>query len=703
MKLRLVPNSITSIALMFAIFAFAFLGLRQYVRIDPERSLQQLIETKKVNLIGPWVAFFYKCEVAKERKNCTVLSETKSILRLGLDFELSNFIKENFPQANVVELEYLLKRKDRQFLEKHPSVNFVMPKMVHSDTVATLNGSEYHRFRGILAPLILPVANVSQSAKISLSVNFESLRVFGPTDMKAALVDSNYTSDFINISALQKTTFELNRLIEIVLPALLGSVSLVFDHAPSLGLVAFYSIFRSIHAYLFAHIETIANLPYQAILLLFYFLQSVILMVFIATIIKMSRFAKLKSKWFALSTSIVSITVTSASFTINPGIERNLIALDMLGSFIGFFIVLAAFFRNRKVQWRRLREFDLNSDFSSNRTFYHARLLFLGVGILFFGAMRFDSFSTIAPDGRDLAFQPLSAYAMLPVFVFCIFLEMGSTVKWMQKLISNVKRKAQSERELSLGKQLQQRLLPNKKSNIGKYHYRILFWTPNAIADSYHDIAPVFFLQNNSDDKNGRFLCMIQASFSEQGIRAALISNIVASHWGLWKKSLSSQPAASNEKLLATYLRDACMRIKEGISVLNIDENIVLTAILLDCEQNHFAYATFGSMPILLGNSRETNIRSISSRSLKIFSQSRLENLRCEVGRFEATEDTLAILSLSVCPLRQLPEHFATSLSQENKNITTQCLSSFRSSVKAARSLRETEQDRFFLVLQKEK
>ena len=619
-----------------AILSFLYMTYKQYLELNPQDAYSRLIEEDRVRNIGPWDVEFYQCGGSSLQISsaCLKLNTNRVMLRLSNPSETYHFINHSFAMATHARIKHKLSYQDLDWIASKPLITIMMPKMLHDSTSLKFGEKTLQVNFGNGSNSVFTVNSriLHQTGTISFDIRLkEGNKIFGPQYYPIGISAPKDSETYLELEKKQAIVSQLRRQIEITVPAFLAAMSLIFDHAPSMHLVTLYSITRTVQSHLYDWAKKQGVLDQTHIHLLLVFINSIGFVLLLLLTMKMSRFATFSNRLLLVVTSILfSFGMLLGTLSLSSA-AKHLLYLDCIGSGLAIVISITAIIKNSFQ--KRVRHFaiQLKTDYFSNKFFYYARMLvlLLGLGLSFFLAS--EDLLYLSNLEIDQLNQSLKHHLLVPILLFTIFLELGSTVNWMERMTKSLKQRFRFDQDIEIGKELQFNLLPPKKINSENYRYRILFSPVRPISGSYHDISFINLKRGENKNNSKRFAVVLQAELPGQGFSAALMTNIIASHWGIWKKSLELRPIPSNSTQLKEYIHEAALRIREGISVLKLPGAISLCIALIDMQEKVIAYSNYGSTPILVGSSKNKRFKTLSTKSMRLDPHSDLTDFQAKM------------------------------------------------------------------------
>jgi hypothetical protein len=180
--------------------------------------------------------------------------------------------------------------------------------------------------------------------------------------------------------------------------------------------------------------------------------------------------------------------------------------------------------------------------------------------------------------GTNVFVDPLDWRHMMlmPALLTAGLLEVGSIAKRMLSFGHEMAEKAVIEKELMVGRDVQARMLPDKRFKGEYWKWRAIYHPAEALAGDWFDIREVEF-------KDGRkLLAVCLADVTGHGVGSSLSTSVICSHWSLWCSMLGQLDFPEDKQSREEILCSAPVKIHEGLSALRKNENCTSMIALID-------------------------------------------------------------------------------------------------------------------------
>jgi two-component system response regulator len=165
---------------------------------------------------------------------------------------------------------------------------------------------------------------------------------------------------------------------------------------------------------------------------------------------------------------------------------------------------------------------------------------------------------------------------LMPALLTAGLLEVGSIAKRMLTFGHEMAEKAVIEKELMVGRDVQARMLPDKRFKGDYWKWRAIYHPAEALAGDWFDIREVEF-------KDGRkLLAVCLADVTGHGVGSSLSTSVICSHWSLWCAQLGQLEFPAEKSDREKVLCSAPIKIHDGLSALRKNENCTSMIALID-------------------------------------------------------------------------------------------------------------------------
>jgi serine phosphatase RsbU (regulator of sigma subunit) len=310
-------------------------------------------------------------------------------------------------------------------------------------------------------------------------------------------------------------------------------------------------------------------------------------------LLRISHISLPKSVLWGTGAAIIFLTALGAYLDPEFTLRADLWS-DSIGAALGVPIVLWG----AKIHVARTEEFENDLEKEMEKTasispmLYWFRVGLMVVTLLLTFAVNFSDI--IRTEGAQFKeFLNWAHAALFPALIIASLLEIGSTTKKMRLFSKVMVDKALIDRDLLVGKEVQETLLPVRRGNNDAWAWRAFYYPAVSLAGDWFDIHKIKF----SDDRE--FLLCCVADVTGHGIGAALITTTISSHWGIWLESISASPSPRTSEEKENFLIQAPATIHKGLCSLKRNAGCTAAFVLMDSEEKTMTFCTAGHPGII--------------------------------------------------------------------------------------------------------
>jgi serine phosphatase RsbU (regulator of sigma subunit) len=286
--------------------------------------------------------------------------------------------------------------------------------------------------------------------------------------------------------------------------------------------------------------------------------------------------------------------------------------------------------------------------------------------------------------------------ALLPCLVTAALLEVGSTAKKMLTFGKEMAAKALIERELSVGKEVQHRMLPQRRKESQLWQWRSVYFPAQALAGDWYDVREIRFA-------DGRLLlAACVADVTGHGVGSSLATSVICSHWSLWCMDASSRNAPSSPQDRETLLVTAPKRVNDGLLALPQNEQCTAIFALIDAQACEITFCAGGHPGIIVSDGK--TLRYLTSQGERLGAtevESPVWNAKTEAL---LPGETACIYSDGIIPPGDTISSYAAGLRRKLKKKNEPLLpilwKQFRENRRAFRADHEIEDDMTLLAVE---
>lgn len=704
---------------MFVTFGL-FLSLvdSQKKNTDPTYIRNQLLEQGKIRELKEWKVTFEACNT---QKGCEVIGTPDIKITLPDPDGIAKIVAQLPAKPTVAKIKYEPTFEDRQWMSKYRDtlLVLVMPRMVQEFTESMITHSldtfdERSRHGYGSSPNFSISANILLSrTDLRFQVYFPAYDFFGPIDAPIALVEPEFATMYTESqSSLATISSFLSKQMDIGVPLLLTCIALILDHSRVFSVLSFLAVARAIRYFLSFDL----GLPDPSIPIYipmtvgnhvvdFPFAESLVVLVNIVTLatlvyfscqifqIRIRRRITLFSLGFLVLAAFLALWL-DPSFAVKSDLWS-----DILGSVISIPIVafgVQAHLRKRQ-EFNNEVEREMYATASISSFLYWLRVaLITGALVITFWVNASDLFELSNNYFKD--HLNWAHGALLPILIVASLLEIGSTTKKMRTFSEVMVAKALIDRDLQVGKEIQETLLPVRRGNNSVWGWRAFYYPAVTLAGDWFDIQQVRF----KDGKEMLLLCL--ADVTGHGIGAALITTTISSHWSIWVESLRDRCAPATDTERESLLVEGPERIHRGLIALRRNSGCTAGFILLDNLEGRMTYCIAGHPGIITQKPGETRMGFYSTPGTRPgFSSA---NLTWEAKTTEVVQgESIFLFSDGIVtpgePVSKWLKAIQRGLGVGKSSLAMKLLNSIRSNRSTFRKDRSHEDDMSLIILKR--
>jgi len=593
-QLRLLSRSKIRVILASSavIVCFLFISLldSQKKNTDPTLVRQTLEKSEQVREIKTWEVKFLHCTAT-----CEPVGEESYTIDFPSFDKTGEIVKSITPKPTDAILKYKLSDEDRYWIKKNPIVILILPRMVHQYTInqTTFERTKSHGL-GSNATFSMTSKSLASKTHLKVEIKFQPYDFFGPADLPIALANPQAASTYASISSLAISAGFLGKQLEIGIPLLLTCIALILDHSLVFSILSVLATFRALRFF----VSFDYTLPDRMFSSAFadpalIVINAVSLVILVLFILEFSH-VKFRKSWKWIFGLITVIGFFIANSMMSTFIQKADLWSDLIACLIGIPIAIYGL----KISYHR--EPSATNDLErevEKTTAISTALLILRFGLVIFALM-----ITAWVNGSDLLEIGNSGMkeslnwahsALLPILIVTSLLEIGSTSKKMELFSQVMVSKALIDRDMQVGKEIQEHLLPVRRGNNSSWAWRAFYYPAISLAGDWFDIRIIKF----KDGKEYILCCL--ADVTGHGIGAALITTTISSHWGIWCDRISKMDSPQSDEEREQLLVQAPKAIHEGLTALKRNSGCTAGFMLLDNNLGKMTYSIAGHPGIL--------------------------------------------------------------------------------------------------------
>jgi hypothetical protein len=610
-------RALIAFALVLVTFLFVSLLEKQNGALNPNNIRQRLKSEGLVVETVDWTARFSFCQTTADGvRACNALAddalegEARGTPSAGtpLTFPAKDIAERLFAKhdgkVNSVVLRHELTEADKTLLKDYGMVALVMPRSVQNWVRLRL-GEQRQEVHGAGLDVLFSIRSddLLRQGAIELELDYDEFPWFGPADLPIALVERDAVAEYAALPLRQISSSNLSRQMEIGFPLLLAAMAIVLDHSLVFAYLSLYAGARALRSYIPFLVENGTELS-RAMELLTYAVNGLTFAFLIIFALDIAGFTRFKARWkiALVATSVVGFL--AASF-FDPVFW---VRVDLWSDFLGAGVAVPLCLAGLALSFRSKRKNEGNkseikgTDVDGGEALV-SRALFTARIVLVLFAVGLHAWA----NGTDLFRVSAEAFkntldwkhtALLPCLVTAALLDVGSTAKKMLTFGKEMAAKALIERELSVGKEVQHRMLPVRRKTSERWEWRSLYFPAQALAGDWYDVRELTFA-------DGRvLLAACVADVTGHGVGSSLATSVICSHWSLWCTDACKISAPADNKARESLLISAPRRVNDGLLALPQNEQCTAIFALIDAEAGIISFCSGGHPGILVSDGK---------------------------------------------------------------------------------------------------
>lgn len=589
------------VILLAVIALFVELLGRQNQFYNPNLLKGRMEESGDLMPLSQWSFRFQNCRFNEQPIKCDYLSLEPELVQFPDLSGIKNVLAEKYPTANVAIGVHEFSAASLAWLEENPDklVAFVVPTSVQS-RLFLLVGRARFEAAGVGSHMLvyLPAKRLLAEKQITLEYEFQGLDWFGPVDLPPAFSKLQSAGSYLALRERQIGSANLVRQIQIGFPMIIAAIALVLDHSIAFSLLSLFGFSQALSSFLtFLSDSGVKLAPHWKYLSFgvngFAFVLVLLVILELAEVRLLSRRARVfLSIGFFFLFGLVGFLGSEWIVKIDAYSESAACLLGMGVIVYGYY---------RVVVERKLRK-DAHYPSEQEHTRLSSALKVIRLSVAACG-LGIHAYVNV----RDILLIEQSAFRdmldwrhniLFPSLITACLFEVGSTSRKMFLFAREMVLKALIERELEVGKAIQQRMLPDRKSKKAGWAWRSVYLPATHLAGDWYDLRSVRF-------KSGEeYLVACLADVTGHGVGAALATSVISSHWGLWCAGLASLEEPSTDTDAEQLLVSAPQRINEGLLALRKNENCTAIFCLLHRSSRKVHLASAGHPGAFVSNGK---------------------------------------------------------------------------------------------------
>ncbi|MBP9707181.1 MAG: serine/threonine-protein phosphatase [Oligoflexales bacterium] len=537
-----------------------------------------------------WRAEFQFCEKKSQHLDCRDVGDYFYKIKFPDLVGIKELISKIEPTPNKVTLTYSLSESEISWIrESKLDVSLVIPRMFHQRTDYHL-GTYVQKTFGLWTSLVFAIDknSIFEEKKIKLVSYFMGLPSFGPTNLPVSAVISKKIAEYANLPTRNVMTALVLRAQEFTVFLLIVAMALILDHSAAFWCLALYTVGRSLRAFI-PFLSESGYGPNEWMNYGFVFANAIVFVALPFFLLSLGQI-KWKMKW--LSASLVAAFTAFSVFFLT--VENSLFKMDMwsdIGNcFIGIPILLYSIYKIKN-NGKKKSAGDGQDLLVDSVKVLRALFLVLVLSL------------TVWVNYEDLVLEAANSFKdwldwrhtlILPSLIVAALIEVGSTSKAMLVFSKKMVRQAMVDKDLEMGRQVQQEMLPIRSKTTSEWKWRTYYIPATSLAGDWFDIREINFANGE------KALASCLADVTGHGIAAAMMTSTISSHWGRWCTLIVNRNIdPSNSDQSSQLVHEAVTMIHEGLLGLRSNKGCSAAMTLYFPKTQELYYATPGHTGIL--------------------------------------------------------------------------------------------------------
>ncbi len=593
-----IPNrAYLGMALILVSGMFFLLLENQKKATDPGLVLDEMRSAGKVKELANWQVTFLNCDSQRFKAICEPLNDKPIDIVLPGRSEIVTAIEKLPVKPNRAEISYTFSEEERKWIAAKKNINVIIPQ-THSNFVREFVSYKTETDVGFLndAVFFMTSGVLLSREKMVLQFEFSNYHYFGPISYPIAMTTIHNTGKYGRLTTMNIASFYLSKQLEIGIPLLLIGMALILDHSLVFTILAILAFFRSVR--FFSAFDPFSYNPIMSSKVAEFMpvivdSQIVVLILFFTMAlfhIKTKRFVK----WIL---PVISFGCFLAFYQLDKDfILKSHLISDMFGSGMAIPLAVWGF-----IKFFKKKETDAENEIE--REMHKNTALSTAVFSIRFVVIAFVLAVTAWVNGADLLileksysgeFLNWAHQALLPGLIIAAFMEIGSTTKKMRVFSEVMVAKALIDKDLQVGKEIQEHLLPVRRGSNDYWAWRAFYFPAVQLAGDWFDIRKIKFADG------GEYLLVCLVDVTGHGIGAALMTSTISSHWGLWCSEIEKRNAPKSDEEKEALLVEAPAKVHDGLIALRRNRGCTAGFMLFDNEEGKLTYSMAGHPGVLI-------------------------------------------------------------------------------------------------------
>jgi serine phosphatase RsbU (regulator of sigma subunit) len=590
---------VIALPLLVTLLCFVSLIKHQQETSNPAVAVQRMIGSGSLVPLEIWGFQFQVCptpqadpKAANPQEACTYESMGQQDIRLPAPSQLSGMIKGQYRNSNMAVGEHIFSDDTRRWLEskKDRIVSFTIPHSVQN-AVTVVIGRQRWTFYDSIVPVHVQMraSSLLANGAIRLEYDITNMPWFGPPELAPALAEPPQVAEYNSLRERQIGTANLANMIHIGFPLLVAAVAIVMDHSLAMFLLSLVGATHAARAFV-SHLVNYQMLEGWLAKLLVLGTNGLAASCIILLALELASVRRVTTSLRLVVTAVVTSAALAMFFLDATVILKVDAIFDAAASVLAVLILM----QGAWIVVLHRRNTDDSSALPSNAAVLATslplqltKILVAAAGLAVHATVNINDLIKV----QEVGFKDFLAWQhwiLLPTLISACLIDVGSTSKKMFRFASEMVKKAMLERELELGREIQQKMLPAKRASAAGFSWRSIYLPASALAGDWYDIREIVFADG------GKMLVACLADVTGHGAGAALSTGVISSQWGLWCQWAATQNTPRESNHCEAMLGDAPRQINEALLALRSNENCTAIFLMLDCSNQMITVCSAG-------------------------------------------------------------------------------------------------------------
>jgi serine phosphatase RsbU (regulator of sigma subunit) len=649
---------------------------------DPNSELERIQSDGRILKLGEWRAMFESCTVkddqASDSTACRPVGEYYYDLAIP-DVDKLTTLVSKLDQPTHVTLYYSLSEKELEWLKQRSQIILFSARTVHHESTLTVMEKSY-TLEGMGLNLFFQIQaqDLLRQESLRLRIHFQDLPWFGPADLPIVLGEISGISDMSLLTVKQGFAGNISRALEFSSRLLVALMAIVLDHSRAFTLLGLYALGRGLRD-LGAFLAEFDLHYLDGFINNIHFYNAANAMCLATMLIFFASLYQLKFRWKHLAILFAGAFSLLTLWLIFDHEDRLWLYSDLLTDMLGSLIAsglclwhLTKIFRG----WSNKAAISgakpatappppsgRNHWLQDSMVLFRSLLLLTALGFHFYAnASSLDS-SNASPF-KDML-DPKN-FVLFYTMVLAALIEVGSTSKAMFRFGERLAKQATMAKDLEIGRQVQQEMLPQRKLSHPNWNWRSLYYPATELAGDWFDLRMV------RGTCGKEVLIGAVSDITGHGVGAAMITSTISSHWGVWCQILCESALPQTGEDWEKSLTLGITSVNRGLGCLRTSQGATGAFFVLDPDLDLLIAGTPGHPGIVIEKNHQ--MKYLTAQGPRLGSQDfRVATFQqhVELG------DEIHVLTDGLCPPKEAIGKFLAHCKREMRDTSHSLASIF--------------------------